>query len=286
MTRYESGLFGRLRKRAAIFAALFFCASSAFAQDVTLKSVGGTLEISGRFIAYDGENIQIDSEYGPLTLKYGSVTCEGGSCPDPETYVPELRLSGAHLMSDVLMPALVEGFARSQGLLVTFEQIDPLHFAQTLSQVDAAKPAARFTFRATNTDEGFADLIAHEADIVMSVREVRRREVRLAAEVGLGQLDAPRQSRIVGLDALVPKAYAVSTTLFSGFAFLPNALGMETVIKILIMNIVWIPIHLLWLWVGVTLRSLNLKPGTQRFINIAMATAMILVVGLALLAQS
>lgn len=204
MTRCKSGLFGRLRKRAAIFAALFFCASSAFAQDVTLKSVGGTLEISGRFIAYDGENIQIDSEYGPLTLKYGSVTCEGGSCPDPETYVPELRLSGAHLMSDVLMPALVEGFARSQGLLVTFDQIDPLHFAQTLSQVDAAKPAARFTFRATNTDEGFADLIAHEADIVMSVREVRRREVRLAAEVGLGQLDAPRQSRIVGLDALVP----------------------------------------------------------------------------------
>lgn len=90
----------------------------------------------------------------------------------------------------------------------------------------------------------------------------------------------------LALQPINPKAYAVSTTLFSGFAFLPTALGMETVIKILIMNIIWIPIHLLWLWAGVTLRSLNLKPGTQRVINIAMATAMILVVGMALLAQS
>ena len=204
MTRNESGQFGRLRKRAAIIAALFFCASSAFAQDVTLTSQGGALEITGRYIAFDGENIQIESEYGPLTLRYDSVTCDGELCPDVATYVPELRFSGARLMGDVLMPALVAGFARSQGLQVTFEQVDASHFTQTLFAPDSSVASARFAFRATNTDEGFADLIAHEADMVMSAREVRSQEVTRAAEVGLGRLDAARQSRIVGLDALVP----------------------------------------------------------------------------------
>jgi len=51
----------------AIFAALFFCAL-AFAQDVTLTSEGGGLNIVGRMIGFDGENIQIKLESGPLTL--------------------------------------------------------------------------------------------------------------------------------------------------------------------------------------------------------------------------
>ena len=202
MTRYESGHFGRLLKRAAIIAAVFFCATTVLAQDVTLRSSGGGLDVSGRVIGFDGENIQIESEFGALTLRYDKVICEGVQCLDAASYVPELRLSGARRMADVLMPALVESYARTQQLAVTLEQINDTHFVQTLMRNDL--PVGRFVFRATNTDEGFADLIAHEADMVMSVREVRPAEVKLGADVGLGRLDDPRQSRIVGLDALVP----------------------------------------------------------------------------------
>jgi len=204
MTRNESGQFGRLRKRAAIIAALFFCATTSVAQNVTLRSEGGGLEVSGRYIGYDGENIQIESEFGPLTLRYDTVACEGEICPDATAYFPELKLSGSRRMADLLMPALVEGFARSQGWVVATQQSDTTHCTQTMTAGDDPKPIARFSFRATSTDEGFADLIAHEADIVMSVREVRAVETKLASEAGLGRLDAPRQSRIVGLDALVP----------------------------------------------------------------------------------
>ena len=104
-------------------------------------------------------------------------------------------------MADVLMPALVESFARSQQLQVTLDQIDDSHFVQTLQRAGALQPAGRFSFRTTNTDEGFADLIANETDIVMSVREVRRSEVRLGAEVGLGQTarrSAAKSHRRVG----------------------------------------------------------------------------------------
>ena len=84
------------------------------------------------------------------------------------------------------------------------------------------------------------------------------------------------------LQPINPKAYVVSTTLFSGFAFMPEALWAETIIKLVIFNALWIPIHLLWLWIGVTLRRLELPGRVQRGINVFMALAMLAVVGLAL----
>jgi threonine/homoserine/homoserine lactone efflux protein len=89
----------------------------------------------------------------------------------------------------------------------------------------------------------------------------------------------------LALQPINPKAYAVNTALFSGFAFMPGALATETAIKLVLMNAIWIPIHLAWLWAGVTLRRLDLAPGVQRGINFAMAAAMLAVVGIAVAAQ-
>ncbi|MFT5364837.1 MAG: hypothetical protein ACI9VX_002475, partial [Dinoroseobacter sp.] len=58
----------------------------------------------------------------------------------------------------------------------------------------------------------------------------------------------------------------------------------ELVLKFLIMNAIWIPLHLGWLWAGVSLHRLDLAPSTQRAVNIGMALAMLAVVALALLA--
>ena len=86
------------------------------------------------------------------------------------------------------------------------------------------------------------------------------------------------------LQFINPKAYAVNTSLFSGFAF-GGALATETAMKFLIINAIWIPIHFLWLWFGVTVRRLELPEKVQRMINFGMAAAMLLVVGLAIASQ-
>ena len=87
------------------------------------------------------------------------------------------------------------------------------------------------------------------------------------------------------LQALNPKAYAVNTTLFTGFGFWPSSLAAEVVVKFLIINAIWIPIHVLWLYAGVSLKRLAPEPRTQFAINIAMALAMLAVVGLAVLSS-
>lgn len=86
----------------------------------------------------------------------------------------------------------------------------------------------------------------------------------------------------IALQMINPKAYAVNTTLFSGFSFLPESLLAETIVKFAVINAIWIPIHFLWLWLGITLRRLEMTERAHRAINIAMSLSMLAVVGLAI----
>ncbi|MXW86372.1 MAG: LysE family translocator [Boseongicola sp. SB0667_bin_21] len=86
------------------------------------------------------------------------------------------------------------------------------------------------------------------------------------------------------LQAVNPKAYVVNTTLFSGFAFMAEHPYFEIGIKLLIINVLWIVIHVTWLRAGVTVRRMDLPERWQRGINMGMAVAMVAVVALAALA--
>ena len=85
------------------------------------------------------------------------------------------------------------------------------------------------------------------------------------------------------LQIINPKAYAVNMTWFSGFVLVPDSLPVETAIKFLIINLFWIPIHLLWLAAGNSVNQLDLGPRTHFAINLGMALALVVVVGLAIL---
>jgi len=182
---------------AAYVAALCFCATVSAAQDLVLTSKQGALTVEGRFIGYDGTYLQVETSYGLLTLLYDNMTCVGAACPAAQGYVPTFRLSGAAKMTTVLMPGLLEGFARAQGYALTTTQGDAVTLA------DADGDVARFVFHASTTAEGFADLTVHEADLVLAARAVLPDEVTRADEVGIGKLDHPQQRQIIGLDPVI-----------------------------------------------------------------------------------
>ena len=85
------------------------------------------------------------------------------------------------------------------------------------------------------------------------------------------------------LQAINPKAYVVNTTLVSGFAFYQSSFAVELIIKFFIMNSIWIPLHLLWLYVGTVLYELNLSNRNQRIINLMMSISMVIVVFISIL---
>ncbi|MEM0988980.1 MAG: LysE family translocator [Pseudomonadota bacterium] len=99
------------------------------------------------------------------------------------------------------------------------------------------------------------------------------------ARVGFIQPDlAPTLWTGIGLQLVNPKAYVVNGLLVTGFPFYPQDLIIEVAWKFLLMNLVWVPVHLAWLGAGVGLRRLELSPVLQRTINVAMAIALVTVV--------
>lgn len=192
---------------AAVLAALFLFGTtlSALAQDVTLTSRDSKVELSGTLLGFDGEFYRIQTDYGELTVDGSGVLCDGPGCPNLQDFVAELQISGAPTLGAVIMPALIEAFAQKNGYLAGREEgADPTEFTYMLRRADDGKLAAMFFFRVTNTDEGFADLLADEADIVMSLREIRPEERRRAREAGMGDMTGINRSRVLALDAIVP----------------------------------------------------------------------------------
>ena len=83
------------------------------------------------------------------------------------------------------------------------------------------------------------------------------------------------------LQLVNPKAYAVNTAMYTAFVIYPNSIILEIGIKFVIMNLIWFPIHMFWLFLGVYLKSLNLSSRHQSNVNLLMACALVIVVILA-----
>ena len=98
------------------------------------------------------------------------------------------------------------------------------------------------------------------------------------AKIAFISMSTPGLMAGLTLQFINPKAYAVNTTLFSGFAFYPESLFIETGLKLLIVNVIWLLLHCLWLYSGVKINRLELVPRTQRAINFGMAACLLAVV--------
>jgi phosphate transport system substrate-binding protein len=190
--------------RVAIFAALFIWGTALAAQDVTLTSPDGAVELNGTLLGFDGEFYRIQTVYGELTVDGSGVLCDGPGCPNLQNFVAEISVSGSATMGSVLMPALIEGFALRNNYTTERETVDATNFIYVLRNQADGTEAARFYFHVSTTDEGFADLLANEADIVMALREIRPEERMRAREAGFGDMTRANRSRVLALDAMVP----------------------------------------------------------------------------------
>lgn len=190
----------------AALCAVAFCAATVLAaasDDIVLSSRDGSVELSGRFLGFDGEFYRIDTVFGPLTVDSSGVSCTGAACPSLTDFVAELQFSGAGSVGAVLVPALIEGFAKREGLEPLREAVDDRHITYRLRDRASGRTVGRFSIHLATTAEGFADLLAQETDIVMARREARPDEIALIDAAGLGNLQARGRVRVLALDGLV-----------------------------------------------------------------------------------
>jgi phosphate transport system substrate-binding protein len=171
--------------------------------DVILTSPSGNLNLQGRVLGFDGTFIRVDSAYGELTLDLNAVTCAGPGCPDPAAFVPLLRFSGDGQITTLVLPALIEAFATENAL--SFERTAPSDGVVGYALTDSAGVLTQtFQIHTTTTEDGFADLVANEADIAIALRPLTSEEINLGRDAGLGRLDRPGSSITLAFDALAP----------------------------------------------------------------------------------
>lgn len=188
----------KILKCAAVFAAYFVCVTGLSAQDVTFQSKDNAVTVSGTFVAFDGTFATVLTQSGPVSFRADGMTCDGSDCPDLENYVPALRLVGAAQMADVLMPALIDVYARDNGWRV---REDTQGFRLDMSD---GTPVFNIAIKVADADTAFETFLSFGADGLLSMRELRDNEQEQAFAAGLGRLGLARQGRIIALDALVP----------------------------------------------------------------------------------
>ena len=95
--------------------------------------------------------------------------------------------------------------------------------------------------------------------------------------------DVPGIAYGLVLQLINPKAYIVNITFYSGFAFYPANFGLEILFKLIITNLIWIPIHLIWLYAGVLLYEMPLSEKVRNKLKFVMGTSLIIVVLLSII---
>ena len=91
-------------------------------------------------------------------------------------------------------------------------------------------------------------------------------------------LKAPRLYEGIFLQFVNPKAYVVQGHLFVVLSLGLASFNTEIIVKFIIVNSIWIPIHLLWLWLGISLKKWSLGFNKQIWVNRGMGLALFAVV--------
>ena len=89
---------------------------------------------------------------------------------------------------------------------------------------------------------------------------------------------APKLYEGIFLQFVNPKAYVVQGHLFVVLSLGMVSYNVEILTKFIIVNSIWIPIHLFWLWLGISLKRWSLASNKQVWVNRGMGLSLFAVV--------
>ncbi|MEL6582543.1 MAG: phosphate ABC transporter substrate-binding/OmpA family protein [Pseudomonadota bacterium] len=181
---------------------LILSAGIATAQTITLSSFDGSITLRGELVEFDGQSYRISTALGEISVDAFQVTCEGEACPST-VLTSEFAIVGSNTIGAELMPALVEAYAFALDADIG-ETMTAAEGAVNLVMQDLeGREMADITINSLGSSAGFAALLEGQAQIAMSSRPVRQREIDVFSNRGLGVLNQSGQEHVLGLDGLV-----------------------------------------------------------------------------------
>ncbi len=195
-------------KRAAIgaiaLAATSTLSGSANAEQVTLISADGTVNLVGDFIDFKEDHYRIRTALGDLRIAASRVRCEGEACPNFEAVAADVRFAGSDTIGVGLMPLLLTGFAAEKDADASIRSGGNGDIvAELVADSGYGDPIGSYVVSSSSSSEAFAALLKNNAQIGMASRRILPAEARALTGAGAGDMESADQEHIVAVDSLV-----------------------------------------------------------------------------------
>ncbi len=185
-------------------ASAFLAPSAALAQNVTLVSTDGTINVTGEFISFENDTYVLRTALGDLRIAASSVICEGAACPTFETASADVTITGSDAIGLGMMPLLMTGFAAS---LDADAEITNSAAGESIATLIGdggfGDEIGSYLVSSTSDSNAFEALLNEEATIGMSSRRITVEEARALRDAGAGSMVSPNQERIIAVDSMV-----------------------------------------------------------------------------------
>ncbi len=172
------------------------------AEQVTLKSLDGTVSMTGDLLEYDGVTYLLGMLIGEISIDASQVVCEGDGCPNLLAGQSAFSIAGSAAMAREVLPPLLEVFALDRG-----GDLDVTVGEDGSTQYNVLEPDgtvyASVSVQAGNSLDAFTGLLEGSSVIGMSARPASANEISAFDLAGNGRLDSAGQARIVAMDGVI-----------------------------------------------------------------------------------
>lgn len=188
---------------AMMLASVAIVPGAATAQNITLTSNDGSINIVGDFVDLVDDYYIINSALGELRVEAGRVQCNGDGCPRIALPTSDVVIVGSETVGTGLMPFLIDGFATTRGgVIETQTQDGNITTSNLVGDGGFGEPIGAFTVSATSSSDAFSGLRDPAVKIGMASRRIEPAEARQLRNFGAGNLIDVNQEHVVAVDSI------------------------------------------------------------------------------------
>ena len=190
----------RVRIYQLICIIIFALPLAANGKTVALSSRSGDLEINGTLLDFDGRYYSIESEYGHVVLDSKLFVCSGDGCLGNFTETGLLRISVLPSLNTLLVPALIDNFARLAAGTIE-ENIED---SQILYVIRRGSRELRIELQQASDAIAVQNLIEHRSDLAFITLDLTKDEAGQQHRNSHQSIWPAPDSAVIVLDAYVP----------------------------------------------------------------------------------
>ena len=203
--------FGSNFRTLGLASALAILASSAAAQEVTLRANSGNVEVVGDLVSFDQVTYIVTTEFGELKVRADEFSCIGDGCPAPvlsqrnAAKEDTVTIAGSSAIGEGLMPILLAGYAANLNAAEDVVRPDGAVEAVSVFVGDDGfgDELGSYLVRSTRSSDAFANLLGLSADIGMASRRIAEGEAANLLKYGGGDMSDPTNEHIIAIDSLL-----------------------------------------------------------------------------------